>query len=501
MAARIAIGRLELRGLAPRDHPAPGDLERRLVEAARSFLPEALGQAARSWSGETVVRIRRLEVDVTLDAAFEPRTLASALATAIAREIRRAEERASSDGVVCYPSRAIYLAALIEALAEGRAGQWWLRDAEGLRFLTTAQAIRTAATADARVGLEALASLPPLRRLAVLRALSPVEAERTLAAFGGEVGSATPEQAAEAVARAASELPDGASALAIFVAAFARRSALAGANLAVAARLWVEIAQGASLPEGGPASAERAREGGHGRAPDSLVPRTPQEKARRILADAATQRSGAARTSPIQRFTPFGGFLLLLPDLGAAEIAAAAPAEDGEGALVAYAALGLCAGRERFRAYLADGLWRELFDIDVQASASAVAERLCARDEGAWSALEPLPSPLLSRRDARFLLPPRDLFVSRRAARSLAGLARATTRRFARRLPGFGDASAPFLWANALGVSATLERGPRGWSARLGRAPLDVLLSLAKVAEGAVEAPSGVRIDLARTPS
>jgi hypothetical protein len=101
-------------------------------------------------------------------------------------------------------------------------------------------------------------------------------------------------------------------------------------------------------------------------------------------------------------------------------------------------------------------------------------------------------------RDARFLLPPRDLVGSRAAAHVLAGLARAALARFARRLVGFGAASAPFLWVNLLSATAVLERRPGGWSARLSRPPLDVLLALSHIAEGSVQAPSGVRIELAR---
>ncbi len=154
---------------------------------------------------------------------------------------------------------------------------------------------------------------------------------------------------------------------------------------------------------------------------------------------------------------------------------------------------------DRFVEYLGDGLWRELFGLDPRAPASSLADRLRAFDDGAWSALAPLAAPLQRVQDARFLLLPQRLVTQRQARRVLAGLARAVTKRFARRLPGFHDASAPFLWANVLGTSAALERRPGGWSARLSRAPLDVVLSLARAAEGSVQAPSGLRIDIART--
>jgi len=502
MPARIAIRHLALRGLAPRDHPAPGDLRQKLIDAARGFLPEALEQAVGAWSGEAVLRVRRLEVDVTLDTAFEPRAFAACLARAIAGELRRAEARGSSHGgsesVVCYPSRAIYLAALLEALAEGRSTErWWLSDAEGLRFLSPAQAIRTALLASARVGLEALASLPPLRRTAVLGALTPLERERVLDGFSHEGRGAGFDACADAIVQAADELPEGASALALFVGAFARRPALAGEALSDAARLWVEFEQhqrddGADIA----AASSEEREVG---APSS------GQEARRILAAAASRRNRPAPSKPLYRFTSFGGLLLLLPDLGAsaiADVVAKWPtAPPNAAALVAHAALGLCAGRERFTEYLGDDLWRELFGLDPQAPTSAITSPLCAVDDDAWSAFAPLLAPLHRLRDARFLLPPGGLIGSRGARRSLAGLARAASKRFARRLPAMADSSAPFLWANLLATSAALERRPSGWNARLSRPPLDVLLSLARVAEGSVYAGSGVSIDIHRLTS
>jgi len=504
MPARVAIRRLELRGLAPRDHPAPGELQQRLVDAAQRFLPEAIERAAHAWSGEAVLRIRRLEVDVTLDAGFEPQSFAAVLAHAIVRELRRAEQTGSvdGDGVGCYASHAIYLAALLEALAEGRAaGRWWLRDAEGLRFLSRSQAIRTAVLAEPRVGLKALASLSPLRRMSVLGALTTAEADRIVDELGrADRGSASLEQCAEAVAEAAAELPQAASALAIFVGAFARKPVLAGASLAAAARLWVEL--GGELDHD-------ARDGAAGALSspaqqlDAAASSVPAADAQRILA-AAARRNRPAGPDPAYRFTPFGGLLLLLPELEFANIASIvatwpdAPADAA--ALVGHAALGLCAGRRRFAEYLGDGLWRELFGLDARASASAMSARLGAIPADRWADFAPQLEPLRRGGDARFLLAPRSLVGSRAAARALAGLARAASARFARRLPGFRDASAPFLWTNLLATTAALERRPGGWSGRLNRPPLDVVLSLARIAEGSVVAPSGARVDFGRVP-
>jgi len=200
MAGRFAIRRLRLAGLAPRDHPAPRSLEIRLAEAARQALAPALGHALADWSGPEVLRVRRLEVDIAMDAAFDPDLFATLLARAIASALRRA----SGEAVVAYATRAAYLAALAEVLAAGRAWQcWWLREAEGVCALPAGAAIRTVLGVDARVGLEALASLPPLRLVTVLEALGQGEAERLLDEFSvAGSGTATIEVGVAAIAEA-----------------------------------------------------------------------------------------------------------------------------------------------------------------------------------------------------------------------------------------------------------------------------------------------------------
>jgi hypothetical protein len=504
MPARVAIRRLELRALAPRDHPAPGDLRVRLVEAARKLLPDAIEQSVRQWAGETVLRIRRLEVDITLETTFEPQAFATALARAIARQLVAAEQKGSShhgdDGVVCYASRAIYLAALLEALAEGRAAdQWWLRDAEGLRFLSRSQAIRTAILADPRVGLEALASLAPLRRMPVLRALSAIEADRVLEGLArARTSAADFRQCAEAVARAAAEIPADASALAIFVSAFALKPALAGEPLATATRLWTETDQ---VPRDRGIDDE-ATAGKQER--DASPKAVADEQARRIQIEAA-RKDCPPQSQSLLRFTQFGGLLLLLSDLGTSDIAGIVSTwpevPSRTAASIGHAALGLCVGRQRLAEYLCDTLWRELFDLDARCSVAALLEQLDAIPSERWAEFDSLVEPLSGRAEARFLLPPRGLIGSSGARHVLAGLARAATKRFARRLPGFAAASAPFLWTNLLAVPAALEHHSGGWRARLGRPPLDVLLSLARIADGGVRTPSGVLVDFRRASS
>ena len=248
----------------------------------------------------------------------------------------RAEESGSlngGDGVIRYASRAAFVAALLEALVEGRAFErWWLRDTDALRFLSTAQAIRTVALAEPRTGLEALASLTPMKRMQVLRALTMLEAERVLNEFARAGAAADFETCAETVAEA--ELPEGASALAAFVGAFALRPALMGETLAAAARLWSEMAQ--ARRDGARVAAE---------IPSNPLAQaaatTSDQAARDILAPARSQDSSGP--GALYRFTPFGGLLLLLPDVDSSNLASVAStipdAPHEAAALISYVAL------------------------------------------------------------------------------------------------------------------------------------------------------------------
>lgn len=503
MPRGIVIRRLRLAGLVPRDHPAPDDLAGRLAEAARRSLAAALASAAASWSGAAVLRIRRLEVDVSLLAAFDPDAFVELLSRAIMTELRRAEASGDMHGdrAVAYPSRAAYLAALVEALAAGRAMDcWWLRDAEGLRFLSRPAAIRTALLAEPETGVEALGSLPPLRLAGLLAALGEREAERVLDGLAAGAGAEPMEPCIAAVAEVADELGHPISSpLALYLRVQAVRPGLAGPALAAAARAWVQMAAApaGAFPEGSaePAAA-LAAEARFGTAAIANLPL----HARRAVEENFARHRARSPATPAEEATPvfsrFGGLFLLWPTFPLAEIAAAVPEDVVP--LIAHAALGLGAGRRHFRDWLGDLVWRELFGLDVQGTSARLLDRLAGIPETQWAALIPAGAALAGPADARFLILPRDLTGSRAAGRALAGLARLASARFARRLAGFAAASAPFLWENLLSSGAALLRDRGEWEAHLSRPPLDVLLAISRLAEGSVSFPSGRRVRITR---
>jgi hypothetical protein len=525
MPGTLAIRNMSLVTITPRDYPDPESLRLRIEEAVRGSLPTALSEGIGDWPGEGVLRIRRVEIDLAVEAALPPERIASRLARAIADALFTAQK--DGERVLSYPDRAHFLAAFLQELAQGRAWQrWWFRSFDGLKPLSCSAAIRTAVLADPGGGLEALLTMSSSDAAAVLAALTAGDAATVLDGLAGLGPANIPIEAAIAIVADTdvSVIPffpiaaPAAQALAIFLEAARRHRDHVGPLLAQIALAIVALDH--VLATQRTKAVREILPSLKGEAPTPqlsmldarLVARvapllTLPAAARRAVLDGAAVRRGittkpVARTS--RRYTPFGGLFLLLPSLPsekiAAAIAGASSAEDVPldrviGALVIAA----CAGRERVLHVLADPVWRDLFALPNRVGVADLADRLTGLAASVWPLLNALGEALETRQDARFLLPPRLVVGSSGGVRVIAGLARGVLSHFARRLPGgFARSSAVFLWRNLLSVSAAVDETPHGLSVVLNRPPLDVLLALSGVADADIWGPQGVRLCLRR---
>jgi hypothetical protein len=521
MAGALTIRRLDLVALAPRDHPEPEHLRSRLEDGIRASLASALSEAIDDWAGEGVVRIHRLDVDLTVDAAAPSDQVAAQLARAISSAL--AQARADSERVFTYADRSHYVAAFLQELAAGRAWQrWWFRSFDGLKALSVSAAIRTAVLADPKSGLAALLAIPRAGLAPVLAALGSADAERLLDGLtvpgAADVGI---EETVAALAAARAEpqvapLQTAAptAALAIFLDAVRLHPDLAcPQQLAELARALVAFDRVlATMSRDAVAEMLRVMEGdgtdakclsvGIVHSAGALLTLPPA--LRHTLIGTARMRRGLVPFGPaaVRHHTPFGGLFVLLPSLDLAGIHAAIGEENAEEeislvALIGLLALAACAGRHRVAEVVADPVWRDLFGLPPSLGAADIAIRLKSVPRATWLRLHDLGEPLATSRDARFLLPPRVLAPAI-AAKTVARLAYATLSRFARRLPGFARSSAPFLWSNILCVSAAVEATDRGLSVVLERPALDVLLSISGIADADIAGPGGVAIRLQR---
>jgi hypothetical protein len=536
MGGVLAIRRLRLIALAPHDHPEPGALEARLRDAARLHLAPALEKTLRDRRVD-ILRIRRLKLDLTLDAGFEEAGFARSLAEAAAAALDEAASGLDTDNVVRFHGPAAYVAGLVEALARGGMERcWWFADEEGLRFLPKPVAIRTALLAEPVLGQEALSGLMPHRLGMVLAALGRREAARAMDGFAASAPSACDSEAA-AVAVGSVQKAEGSGigvpALSSPLALYLRASAASGRGgpaLAAAAECAAALTDERALrdllgadPGALRGVARAAREAG-GTALTELAARLgvasedltrmadsgeATETATRIALAKSNQppRGVSAGVPEGAQSSRFAGLLLLAPGLeidAIAELAAGWPGAAGDmAAWIGFAALGLCAGRSCFGAWLREPVWRALFGLDP---GDTLAECAGAIPEAQWRALGLLGRMPETAREARFLLPPRSMAgppeqaAARAAAHALTRLASAIASRFARRLIGLRAASAPFLWDNLLGAGGVFEPDAGGWRVRLRRPPLDVLISMSRLAEGSVRLPAGT-VTLSRGPS
>lgn len=490
--ARLEIGRLEANYLVARDQPAIASLAQKLDEAAARLGPR-LGELLSSietGSPRAIWLIRRIELELGLDAGGELDRIATSWAAALARAIARKLDR-NAHGVVMFETGAVYLAHFLTELAAERAwSTWYFRTFEGLRSLPLSPALRTAILADPVEGLEALLLLDMPERVRVLDSLSALEAGRVLEGLA-EAGSPDPIPGAtlllDAFARAElSTLCPDRLALHHFLTLAEFSPGQRGPSTAASARalstLRLAAAQGwtsllAAFSAGRLPELYRTTETP---AAERLVPLLRLPASLRASLVAAC-RQGTARSLVDVRDTRFGGLFLLLRDLDGLPMREPAgwpgPAGIDAPQLVRFLVLATCTGPERALAAFLDPLWRDLF---------AVPGPFAAGELSNWAGTLPTAS---IRRWARSL--PGGT-RRRRAERSwpslpsvlqgaLAQAADHLLARFASRLPGFASSSPPYLRANFLQMHARVVLEEASIEVELDRPPLHVILQMSGI--------------------
>jgi hypothetical protein len=487
--ARIEVGRLEANYLVPSDPSPTLDLVHRLDQAARRLAPP-LGQllaALETESPGAIWLIRRIELDLGLDAAGDPDRIATRWATALAGAIVRKLDR-NAEGVVTFATGTTYLAHFLAELAADRAwSSWYFHAFAGLRSLPVPAALRTAILADSAQGLQALLLLERPERARVLGQLSAREAARVLDGLTESVGAdLLPGSTLLVGALESVELSTlCAERLALhFFLALARLSpGQLGRGTATAARalssLRMAAAQGAtavfapivsgSLTElyraTEPATAERL----------ALLLKLARPVRTSLVAAA---REGPARGITGARDTSFGGFFLLLRDLETVPVHEAEswpPAARIEAPhLLRFLVLATCAGPDRALAAFLDPLWRDLFALPGPFGVGELATwagSLHTSSVRRWK--RSLPKVAGRRRTERSwpILPP----VLEGALACAAGH---LLTRFAARLPGFASSSPPHLRRNFLEVHARVVLDEAAVEVELARPPLDVILQM-----------------------
>jgi len=182
---RLQIRRLSAEYLVSAEHPSPERLKDKLDRTLGSHLKLMLSSALSSWFSEadsSLWFVRRLEIDVAVNAAWDNELLGRAVTTQIGRALGDTlQENAEPDNVVHFTSRGDYLARFLSDLAAGNAwNRWYYESFAGLGMLPTSAALRTVVCDQTEPGREALLQLSPSDLRDVLRALSQRDAAAIL---------------------------------------------------------------------------------------------------------------------------------------------------------------------------------------------------------------------------------------------------------------------------------------------------------------------------------
>jgi hypothetical protein len=398
---RLHIERFRTEYVVPAGHPAPERLRCKLDEAARRNVPEVLRAALGPWldsTDESVWIVRCLEVDLAVNAAWEPDRAGRRWAGQVAQAITRTLSEDGDPGVIRFADRTSYLVQFLRDLASGDAwGRWYYEGFAGLRALPTATALRTAILNDAELGLRALLRLATHDRGRVLDALSPLDARRVLDELPEEAAATDEPRWWNALARAWSDgrvgpiaaHTEARTALELYLAVCDAAPGSSGPALRVAVRATVRLAR--LLADAKPSRARDIVQAladpdparfylvlGFGDAEllrplrdappgwvQAIVDRTSRITARPEAASGSG--TGANEVNEI-RHTPFGGVFLLLPQLDRLPLEAAVQDWPSAGEadalqLVRLLLLVKCCGRNRAERAFRDPLLRDLLAI------------------------------------------------------------------------------------------------------------------------------------------
>ncbi len=156
------------------------DIERRLPEfCARALEPFC------SESDESLWFVRRINLEVPVNAAWQPGQIAGHWAAQLGRSLQRVLNAGERFGeVVRFPNRAAFLGQFVTDLATGTAwDRWWHDSFAGLRSLPTEKAIVEAFLREPTIAESVLISLAEGRRLEfITRSFSSFDAARVIEA-------------------------------------------------------------------------------------------------------------------------------------------------------------------------------------------------------------------------------------------------------------------------------------------------------------------------------
>lgn len=497
--SRIDIDRVPLTIVAAASAGRAEHVTRRVRDAVARTLPSALASACGrdDDADPAYVFIDRLDVHCAVATHWADDAIAALFAERLARALLLAR---SLGHALVFRDRPEFLSAFLAAAVDGQAfSRWWFAEFDGLAALPVSACVRTLILAERAAAWEALTRLSPEPLHRVVTTLTAPDAERLLAAVAAERdGAAASLQTAIAALDATRDVP------------LPTRMHRLVAALVHVGRGQTSAASAKTLSalRGLAAIVEAARSGGlHG------IPQDASTATVLAWCDAAGVDDvdrAVALEFDASRLVEYVAAQMAEPSFGAAPAPGGAAFDDTPfgGALLLCAVLvrvgWWVAWRDALRAAgveeRADRLAAWLALAVVARALSPGEPRRVERDPvlrrafGAPDAPRPVPSDRETKRALRYAL----AVVARAGGarpgrRRLGPMMRAAGRALlvetGRRIPGCDGSTAAYLRTRCLSLPASLRAD--GGAARLGRAPLDVLLVFSGLKRAELRLPCG----------
>jgi len=467
-------------------------LERELIEALGKQLAAALAPYANGRDDGVSLFIDRLVIADAIGGRWDPDVIVRRIAARIAAEV---SAEIDGGGGLRFRDRAEFVAAFLAALADDSAWtRWWFSEFQGFKALSASNALRSVVLAEGETGFAALVRLTSASARRVIDAMTPADVTRVLAAWRGRaqtVKANVPE-----LWRRAAKLDRGIEAdprswLATLVTC-ERGMPGSGGERTVELLVSMRSLRGVCSAQGlGAAwadvdlrSAVQALAVRYGLA-TAWLDEIAEEELREVLRDTG---GGPDTQRVTEVWTAHGGIFLLLQlvmRLGWTASWRELLADDEARALAFAIAVQALAPAQASHVAIDEALLRASDVSDVRGFL-ARRRRACERALGviagdAWPAVR-------TRRR-------HDAWVGGRlgAAMSRAGVK--LLAEFGASLPGLAESSPDYLRTNLLTLPAAIDVQPTGTRIRLGRAPLDVLLSLSGCKRGSCVLPGGRKLD------
>ena len=402
---RLQIRRFRAEYLVPAQHPSPESVKDQLDKVLTSQLASTLSSAFSPWFSETdpsMWFVRRLDIDVAVNAAWSGEQLTRAFTRQIGRTLGDTlHDGLEQDNVVHFSSRDAYLARFLCDLAAGHAwSHWYYESFAGLRMLPTSASLRTAVCDQSEPGREALLQLSSGELREVLRALSRHDADLILDSLAAMAAAGDEADCCQIAWNAwqtiepnsFNELDESRRALLLYLTASRDQQAM-GLNLKraslallrLASRLATDsTAQKAQLLSAltGNGLAEFYLAGGaDAETLSPLLRCSPgwlREVAEAINTRPTKQPSDESAT-PGRRYTSFGGAFLLLPFIDELPLADATrdwphANEAAAMSLVRFLLLVKCCGQQNVERSFTDPLLRDLLLVPPTVSVEVIRE-------------------------------------------------------------------------------------------------------------------------------